>query len=83
MKCPNCQVELKATAVVCTECDAVVDPSAFDDSPRPASKDARRPRKANSKSGVKSGVAKAKRLRRGLPRESEVMSIFEPGRDPC
>ncbi|MGE0700584.1 MAG: amidase [Hyphomicrobiaceae bacterium] len=28
-------------------------------------------------------LAKAKRLRRGLPRESEVMSIFDPGRDPC
>lgn len=55
MQCPSCNAEIDDDAAICPECDAIVDPSAFDDSPRPSKPAA--PKRPATKSGVKA-VAK-------------------------
>ena len=51
MQCPSCNEEIDDGVANCPQCDAVVDPSAFDDSPRPSKPAA--PRRPATKSGVK------------------------------
>jgi hypothetical protein len=51
MQCPSCNEEIDDGVAVCPHCDAVVDPSAFDDAPRP-SKPAP-PRRTATKSGAR------------------------------
>ncbi len=57
MECPSCQAEIDADSAICPHCDAIVDASAFDDSPRPSKPaPAKRP---GTKSGVKPVARKA------------------------
>jgi hypothetical protein len=51
MQCPSCNEEIDDGVAICPHCDAVVDPSAFDDSPRPSKPAA--PKRPATKSGVK------------------------------
>lgn len=51
MQCPSCNETIDDGVAVCPHCDAIVDPSAFDDSPRPSKPAA--PRRPATKSGAK------------------------------
>ncbi len=62
MQCPSCNEEIDDDAAICVHCDAVVDPSAFDASPRPSKPAAPKkpaPRPA-TKTGAKPAVKKKK-----------------------
>lgn len=73
MQCPSCSEEIDDGVAICPQCDAVVDPSAFDDSPRPSKPAA--PKRPATRSGVKavakkpvSGVKKAAVKKKPAPR---------------
>lgn len=75
MQCPSCSEEIDEGVAICPHCDAVVDPSAFDDSPRPSKPAA--PKRPPTRSGVKpvakkpvSGVKKAAVKKKPAPRSS-------------
>lgn len=48
MLCPSCSEPVDDGVAVCPHCDAIVDPSAFDDSPRPSKPAAKRPTAAKT-----------------------------------
>jgi len=73
MQCPSCNEEIDDGLAICPHCDAVVDPSAFDDSPRPSKPAA--PKKPAPKA-VKP-VAK-KPLKKPAPRPAPESSKREP-----
>lgn len=77
MQCPSCNEEIDDAAAICPSCDAIVDPSAFDDSPRPSKPAA--PKRPATKPGAKavgkrpvSGAKKAvSKPRRPAPRDTD------------
>jgi hypothetical protein len=71
MQCPSCHEELDDGVAVCPHCDTVVDPSAFDDSPRP-SKPA-----AAKRSVVKRGVKPVSKKPSAGPKKSAVKPLAD------
>lgn len=84
MQCPSCSETIDDDAAICEHCDAVVDPSAFDDSPRPSKPAAKRPPKAPVKrkpAGKRPVGTKPKRVPREAPAEAAAPRDESPAGD--